>query len=85
MRHTWRDTRLGEALSWLYLGFSIETLALGGTRLGEDFLYMIFWSVDGDVLVISWTEFFYKKSCWVSPKVGFPKINSCALVSTVHG
>jgi hypothetical protein len=42
-------------------------------------------AIDGDVLVISWTKFFYRKVVWFSPKVGFPKINSCVLVFTVHG
>jgi hypothetical protein len=37
-------------------------------------------AIDGDVLVISWTELFYRKVVGFSPKVGFPKINSCVLL-----
>jgi hypothetical protein len=36
-------------------------------------------AIDGDVLVISWTKFFYRKVVGFSPKVGFPRINSCVL------
>jgi hypothetical protein len=32
-------------------------------------------AIDGDILVISWTEFFYRKV------VGFPRINSCVVFS----
>jgi hypothetical protein len=57
------------------LGHFIEALDLwGGSSL-----YGIL-AIDGDVLVISWTEFFYRKVVGFSPKVGFPKINSCVLV-----
>jgi len=34
--------RLGEALTWCYLDYSSETLALGDASLGEDFLCMVF-------------------------------------------
>jgi hypothetical protein len=37
-------------------------------------------AIDGDVLVISWIEFLYRKVDGFSPKVGFPRINSCVLV-----
>ena len=37
-------------------------------------------AIDDDVLVISWTEFFYIKVVGFSPKVGFPRINSFFLV-----
>ena len=37
-------------------------------------------AIDGDVLVISWTEFFYRNLVRFSPKVGFPRINSCVLL-----
>jgi hypothetical protein len=42
-------------------------------------------TIDGYVLVISWAEFFYRKVVGFSPKVGFPRINSYVLVSTMHG
>jgi hypothetical protein len=42
-------------------------------------------AIDVDLLVISWIEFFYRKVDGFSPKVGFPRINSCVLVSSVHG
>jgi hypothetical protein len=53
----------------------LETLALGGSSL-----YGIL-AIDGDVLVISWTEFFYRKVVGFSPKVGFPQDKlSCSCV-----
>jgi hypothetical protein len=55
-------------------------------------------AIDGDVLVISWNELFYRKVVGFSPKVRFPRINSyvlvlcscvvflcCVLVATMHG
>jgi hypothetical protein len=37
-------------------------------------------AIDVDVLVISWIELFYRNFVGFSPKVGFPRINSCAIV-----
>jgi hypothetical protein len=52
--------------------------------LGGSSLYDIL-AIDGDVLVISWIEFFYRKVVGFSSKVGFSRINSCVLVANVHG
>jgi hypothetical protein len=77
VRHTWRSSCL------VILDYLIEALGLGVASLGEDIFYMVFWllMVMG---VISWIEFFYRNVSGFSLKVGFPMINSCVRVATVH-
>jgi len=49
------------------------------------FFGLYFGYFDDDVLVISWTEFFYRKVIGFSPKVGFPRVKKycvyCAWLS----
>jgi hypothetical protein len=71
-----------EGYSWFLLVILLRHYVL--VMLSGSSLYGIL-SIDGDVLVISWTELFYRKVVGFSPKVVFPRIKSCVLLFTVHG